>query len=148
MPMRKIPDGYHTVTPYLMIAGAQRFIDFMAAAFDARVTEQMRRPDGRIGHTEIRVGDSVIMLSEAMDAYPATPVMLYLYLEDADAAFERALRAGASEVQKPANQFYGDRTAAVKDPTGTVTLYMATRVEDVSPDELKRRAAAAMQQQQ
>src|SRR4029078_12999437 len=103
---KKIPDGYHTVTPYLMLADAQKFVDFMAAAFDARVTEQLQRPDGKVGHTEIRVGDSVLMRSEWMEGHPPTPVMLYLYLEDADAAFERALRAGATEVQKPTNQFY------------------------------------------
>jgi len=144
MPVKPIPDGYHTVTPYLMVRDAPKFIEFMAAVFDAKTTEQLMRPDGRIGHTELRVGDSVIMLSEAIEPQGPTPVMLHFYVEDADAAFERAVRAGGAVVSKPANQFYGDRAGGVKEPTGN-TIWIATHVEDVAPDELKRRAAQAMQ---
>lgn len=145
--VKPIPDGYHTVTPYLMVAGAAKFIDFMVAAFDAHKTEQLMRPDGSIGHTELRVGDSMIMLSEATPQAPATPVMLHLYVADVDAAFDRALAAGGVAVAKPALQFYGDRSGGVKEPSGN-TIWIATHVEDVPPDELKKRAAAAMQGKQ
>lgn len=142
--VKPIPDGYHTVTPYLMLEDAQKFVDFMAEAFDAKVEEQIARPDGKIGHTELRVGDSVIMLSEAMESHPPSSVMLHLYVEDADAAFERALAAGATEVSRPADQFYGDHAGCVKEPTGKNTLWIATHVEDMSAAERKRRAVEAM----
>jgi PhnB protein len=141
--VKPIPEGYHTVTPYLMVAGAAKFIDFMVAAFGARKTEQMMRPDGSIGHTELRVGDSVIMLSEANAQMPATPVMLHLYVEDVDAAFDRAVLAGGVIVQKPTLQFYGDRAGGVKEPSGN-TIWIASHVEDVPPEEMKTRAAEAM----
>jgi len=111
--------------------------------FAARVTEQLKRPDGKIGHTEVRVGDSMIMLSEEADGHPATPVMLHFYVEDVDAVFDRAVRAGGTVVAKPEKQFYGDRSGGVKEPCGN-TIWIATHVEDVAPDELKRRAAQAM----
>ena len=127
-----------------MVAGAAKFIDFMVAAFGAKKTEQLLKPDGSIGHTELRLGDSVIMLSEANAQMPATPVMLHLYVEDVDAAFDRAVKAGGVVVQKPAVQFYGDRSGGVKEPGGN-TIWIATHVEDVPPAELQKRAAAAMQ---
>jgi uncharacterized glyoxalase superfamily protein PhnB len=143
MTVKAIPDGYQTVTSYLMVADAAKFIEFMATVFGARTTEQLLRPDGKIGHTELRIGDSMIMLSEASETHPATPVMLHVYIDDVDAVFERAVRAGGTVVAKPANQFYGDRSGGVKEPSGN-TVWIATHVEDVAPDELKRRAAEAM----
>ena len=143
MPVQAIPEGYPTVTPYLMVLDAAKFIAFMSTVFGARTTEQLLRPDGKIGHTELRVGDSLIMLSEASESHPATPVMLHVYVEDVDAAFERAVRAGGTVVSKPTNQFYGDRSGGVKEQSGN-TIWIATHVEDVAPDELKRRAAEAM----
>src|SRR4051794_26209070 len=107
MPVKFKPDRYATVTPYLMVKDAQKFIDFMSEVFGARVIEQLRRPDRAIGHTELQIAESVIMLSEAMDDGP-TPVMLHFYVPDVDAAFERAVRAGGTIVSKPADQFYGD----------------------------------------
>jgi uncharacterized glyoxalase superfamily protein PhnB len=141
MPVKPIPDGYHTVTPYLMLKGARQFIDFMAAVFDAEVTEELIQADGSMGHTELRVGDSIIMLSEAKGDRPATPIMLYIYVQDVDAAFERAVRAGGKVVAAPADQFYGDRSGGVIEPAGN-TIWMATHVENVAPGELQRRAAA------
>lgn len=122
-----------------MVADAAKFIAFMATVFAAKTTEQMLRPDGKIGHTELRVGDSLIMLSEASESHPATPVMLHVYVEDVDAAFERAVRAGGSVVGKPTNQFYGDQSGGVKEPSGN-TIWIATHVEDVAPDEAARSA--------
>ena len=143
MPVKAIPEGYPTVTPYLMVQDAAKFIAFMSTVFAAKTSEQLMRPDGKIGHTELRVGDSLIMLSEASASHPATPVILHVYVEDVDAAFERAVRAGGTVVAKPSNQFYGDRSGGVKEPSGN-TIWIATHVEDVAPDELKRRAAEAM----
>lgn len=143
MPVKPIPDGYPAVTPYLMVRDAARFIDFLSTVFGARVTEQLKRPDGKIGHTEVRLGDSLIMLSEASDDHPATPVMLHFYVEDVDAVFARAVRAGGTVVAEPTKQFYGDRSGGVKEPCGN-TIWIATHVEDVAPDELQRRAAQAM----
>jgi len=143
MPVKPIPDGYPAVTPYLMVRDAARFIDFLSTVFGARVTEQLKRPDGKIGHTEVRLGDSLIMLSEASDDHPATPVMLHFYVEDVDAAFARAVKAGGTVVAEPTEQFYGDRSGGVKEPCGN-TIWIASHVEDVAPDELQRRAAQAM----
>jgi PhnB protein len=142
MPVKPIPDGYHAVTPYLMIKGADQFIAFMAAVFGAIVTEQLMQSDGQPGHTELRVGDSLIMLSEVKAGRPATPIMLHIYVEDVDAAFERAVKAGGKVVATPTNQFYGDRAGGVIEPSGN-TIWIATHVEDVPPAELQRRARAA-----
>jgi uncharacterized glyoxalase superfamily protein PhnB len=139
MPAKPVPDGYHTVTPYLIIKGADKFIAFMSVVFDAKVTEQLMRKDGKIGHTELRVGDSVIMLSEAPDNRNPTPVMLHLYVADVDDAFDRAVRAGGAVVSPPADQFYGDRSGGVVEPSGN-TIWIATHTEDVAPEELQRRA--------
>jgi uncharacterized glyoxalase superfamily protein PhnB len=148
MPTKPIPDGYPTVIPYLMIENANRFVDFMKQVFDAQLVEQITRPDGKPGHTELRIADSMIMLSEAAPPqYAATPVMLHVYVADVDARYARALKAGATEVQKPAQQFYGDRSGGVKEPCGN-TIWIATHVEDVPSDELQKRAAAAMQQRE
>jgi uncharacterized glyoxalase superfamily protein PhnB len=143
MPVKPIPDGYPAVTPYLMVPDAARFIEFLSTVFGARVTEQLKRPDGKIGHTEVRLGDSMIMLSEASEQRAATPVMLHFYVEDVDATFERAVRAGGTVVAQPSNQFYGDRSGGVKEPCGN-TIWIATHVEDVPAEELQRRAAQAM----
>jgi uncharacterized glyoxalase superfamily protein PhnB len=139
MPVKPIPDGYPTVTPYLMIEGAERFIAFMSAVFGATVIEQILRKDGKIGHTELRLGTSLIMLSEVVDGKGATPVMLHIYVEDVDAAFDRAVKAGGTVVRAPENQFYGDRAGGVVEPSGN-TIWIATHVEDVAPEELQRRA--------
>lgn len=138
MPVKPIPDGYHTVTPYLMIKGAEQFIAFMEAVFGANVTEQLMQPDGKIGHTELRLGDSVIMLNEVPDGRTPATSMLHLYIEDVDGAFDRAVMAGATIVAAPADQFYGDRAGAVIAPGGT-TIWIATHIEDVAPAELRRR---------
>jgi PhnB protein len=142
MAVKPIPDGYHSVTPYLMIKGADQFITFMTAVFGAKVTEQLMQADGKRGHTELRVGDSLIMLSEVKADRPPTPIMLHIYVDDVDVAFERAVAAGGKVVAAPTNQFYGDRSGGVIEPSGN-TIWIATHIEDVSPAELQRRAKAA-----
>ncbi len=140
MSVRAQPDGYHTITPFFTVKDADRFIDFIGAAFGAETTEMMRTPDGRIGHAEARIGDSPIMIADGA----TMPSAMYLYLPDVNAVYAKALRAGAASEQEPQDQFWGDRQAAVKDAWGNM-WFLATHVEDVSPEELQRRAAAAAQ---
>ena len=143
MAVQPQPDGYHAVMPYLVVPDADRLIEFLAGAFDARETERLAAPNNRIAHAEMRIGDSVVMLGEARDGHKARTCMLYLYVPDADATWQRAVAAGATAGQAPQDQFYGDRSGSVIDPCGN-EWWIATRIEDVPPDELHRRAAAAM----
>jgi len=140
-PVKPIPDGYHTVTPYLVVSGVARLLEFQQQAFGATVIERMTRPDGTVMHAEVRLGDSMVMLGEPQEASQAMPAMLYLYLEDVDAVYRRALAAGATSVREPATQFYGDRNCGVRDACGN-QWWIATHVENVSPEEMKRRASA------
>jgi uncharacterized glyoxalase superfamily protein PhnB len=141
MAVKPIPDGYHSVTPYLVLENASAFIDFAKQALDAEERMRMPQPDGKIGHAELSIGDSVVMLSDASAEFPPMPAMIHLYVEDADAVYKRAIAAGASSVREPADQFYGDRSAGVKDAFGN-QWYFATHVEDVSPEEMEKRMAA------
>jgi PhnB protein len=146
MPVNPTPDGYHSVTPFLVVQGVARLIDFLSQAFDAKETGRMLTPEGSIMHAEVRIGDSVVMMSEARDESRAMPGMIHLYVNDTDATYQRALQAGATSLQEPADQFYGDRSAGVKDPVGN-HWWIATRQEDISPEELERRAEAFKKQQ-
>jgi PhnB protein len=152
MAIKPIPEGYRTATPYLIVKGAAEAIDFYKRAFGATELLRMADPQGRIAHAEVRIGDSVIMLA---DEHPAmghrgprslggSSVSILLYLADVDAVFERAVRAGAKAQRPVADQFYGDRAGTLEDPFGHVWT-VATHIEDVSPEELQRRAAKAMQ---
>jgi len=141
MPVQPIPAGYHTITPYLSVEGADKLITFLQAAFDAEEIMRLPVPDGTIRHAEVRIGDSPLMMTDACDQMAATPCTIHLYVEDVDAMYRRALEAGATSVQEPQDMFYGDRTAGVKDPFGN-HWYMATHIEDVSTEEVQRRMAA------
>jgi PhnB protein len=146
--VQPIPAGYSDVTPYLSIRGAAQAIDFYKKAFGAKELMRMPGPEGKLGHAEIRVGGSRLMLSdeyEAMDflgpqSRGGTTVHLHVYVKDVDAVVERAVAAGAKLVRPVQNQFYGDRTGSVQDPFGHV-WHIATHVEDVLPREMTRRAA-------
>jgi len=145
MPVKAIPDGYHSIQPYLMIDGAAKAIEFYKQAFGATETLSMRQPDGRIGHAEIRIGDSTVMMADehpeiqafAPSHYGGSPVTLLLYTEDCDGTYRRAIAAGATSVREPEDQFYGDRMAGVKDPFG-YTWFIATHIKDVSKEELEK----------
>ncbi len=146
MPVKPIPKGFHSVTPYLTVPGVAKLLDFLKQAFGAKeVMPPMSRPDGGIAHAEVKIGDSIVMMGEPMGEFKAMPATIYLYVEDTDAVYQRALKAGASSVQEPANQFYGDRNAGVRDPSGNL-WYIATHKEDVPPEEMAKRAEAAMKQ--
>ena len=148
--VKPIPEGYHTATPYLIVKDAARAIEFYKKAFGATELMRMPGPGGKIGHAEIKIGDSPIMLADEVpgmgfrspESLGGSPISILLYVEDVDVVFSEALAAGA-KVQRPvADQFYGDRTGGVTDPFGHV-WYIATHKEDISPEEMKKRAAAA-----
>jgi len=146
---KAIPEGYHTATPYLIVNGASQAIDFYKQVFGATELCRMPSPEGRIGHAELKVGDSVIMLADEVRemgyrsprALGGSAVSLLLYVEDVDSVFNKAIEAGGT-VQRPiANQFYGDRSGTLEDPFGHIWT-IATHVEDVPPEEMKKRVQA------
>lgn len=149
---KPIPDGYHSVTPYLIVKDAVRALEFYKAAFGAKELMRMTQPDGRVGHAEIRIGDSPVMIADEFPEIGArspetiggTPVSLMLYVPDVDAVVARAVAAGAKLTRPVADQFYGDRNGIVSDPFGH-TWFVATHIEDVSREEMERWAAAAAQ---
>jgi uncharacterized glyoxalase superfamily protein PhnB len=141
MPVKPIPDGFHTVTPFIVVDGAAGLLVFLKQAFGAEELSCMSSPDGKIQHAEVKIGDSIVMMSDAQGPWKPMPTMLYLYVNDADATYRRALQAGATSLQEPADQFYGDRNAGVKDRCDNV-WYVATHIEDVTPDEMRKRAEA------
>ncbi len=138
MTVQPIPEGYRTVTPYLIVQGAETLIDFLTSGFAAKEIRRTLHPDGYIMNAEVRIGDSMIMLSEAMGEFKANSSMIHLYVENADAIYERAIQAGGSSIMEPKDEFYGDRAAGVKDPTGN-HWWIATHKEDVSCAEIEKR---------
>jgi PhnB protein len=149
MPVKPVPEGFHTVTPYLFIKGAAEAIEFYKAVFGAAVPVRMPGPDGRIMHAELRIGDSIVMLSEenpqagalSPKSIGGAGFTLNVYLNNVDAVVQKAVEKGA-KLQRPVqDQFYGDRTGTVIDPFGHMWT-IATHVEDVAPDELRKRMAA------
>jgi len=141
MPVKPVPDGFHTVTPYLVVDGAAELIEFMKKAFGAEELHRSNRPDGGIMHAQVRIGDSMIMLADATKEHPAAACMLYLYVQDVDALYERAMSSGGKSILAPMNMFYGDRNGGVTAPGG-VQIWIGTRVEDLSSDEIEKRAQA------
>jgi PhnB protein len=135
--VQPIPEGYQTVTPFVIVKGAAELIDYLVAAFDAVELGRVGEP-GSIGHAEVRIGDSVVMMFDSKPGWPATPAFLRLYVADCDATYEQALRAGGTSVTKPTDMLWGDRACRVRDPLGNLWWIM-THVEDVSPDEEARR---------
>lgn len=148
--VKPIPDGYHSVTPYLIIKGAADAIEFYKKAFGATELFRMPQPDGKVGHAEIKIGDSPIMLSDeapelgytSPTTLGGTPVSIMIYVDDVDTIFKQAIAAGGEQQKPVQDQFYGDRSGSLKDPFGHV-WHVATHVEDVSPEEMDKRAAAA-----
>jgi len=147
--VKPIPDGYHSITPYLHVHGAARALDFYKQAFGANELFRLQGPDGNIGHAEITIGDSIVMLADEVPSMgihspyslKGTSVSLMLYVEDVDNIVERAVKAGATIRRPLENKFYGDRSATLADPFGHEWT-ISTHVEDVAPDELERRMAA------
>ena len=144
MATRYMPEGYHTVTPYLVVRGAGELIEFMKQAFQGQEKERHMRPDGAVMHAEVRIGDSIVMLGDASDQSPAAPASLHLYVEDVDATYQRAKQAGGESLREATDQFYGDRSAGIKDRFSD-QWWLATHIEDVPPEEMQRRQAAMAQ---
>ncbi len=138
---RPIPDGYTSVTPYLIVGDANRLLQFLTDAFDARVHEVHKTPAGAVVHADVVIGDAHVMLAQANERWREMKGSILLYVPDVDATYARALAAGARSVQEVTTQFYGDRSGGVEDPSG-VTWWISTHVEDVSPEEMDRRMKA------
>jgi PhnB protein len=148
MAAKPIPDGYRSVTPYLIVADGDAAIAFYRNAFGARLRMRLDGPGGKVGHAELEIGDSLIMLADEHPAMGAlapsvggTPVAIHLYLNDVDAVAAKAVAAGATLKRPVENQFYGDRLGSIVDPFGHL-WHISTHIEDVSPEEIGRRAAA------
>lgn len=141
MPVKPIPDGYHTITPYLIVEDADRLVEFIEQVFDGKLIFKMETDKGRISHGEMKIGDSMLMLSEAAGEWKATQTMLYLYVNDVDAIHKKALAIGATQIKEPEDQFYGDRSSMVQDSFGNC-WGIATHIEDVSEAEMEQRMSA------
>jgi uncharacterized glyoxalase superfamily protein PhnB len=147
MPAKPIPEGYHSVTPYLTVRGAGKVIEFLKQAFGAKLShEAIKRPDGSIMHAQVIIGDSRIMIAEENEMARATISTLYLYVPNVDSVYQQAVKAGGAKVMEPMDMFYGDRSGGVKDPSGN-SWFIATHKEDVSPQELQKRAEEFIKQQ-
>ena len=148
--VKPVPDGYHNATPYLIVDGAAKAIDFYKRVFGATERMRMPSPGGKVGHAEISIGDSMIMLADehpemgarAPGAFGGSAVSLMLYVEDVDATFKQAIAAGGKEIRPVADQFYGDRLGSLEDPFGH-KWHIATHKEDLTPEEIKKRAPMA-----
>jgi PhnB protein len=136
------PDGYRTVTPYLVVPDAAKLIDFTIKAFDGKQVRRHNMPDGKVAHAEVAIGDSMVMIGNSGDQWPGLKAGIHLYVDDVDAVYRRALAAGATSEREPADQMYGDRSAGVKDFAGN-SWWLATHIEDVSDEEMSRRAQEA-----
>jgi PhnB protein len=151
--VKAIPEGYHSVTPYLTIKGAAKALDFYKKVFGAKEIKRIEIPDGKIGHAELQIGDSMIMLADEFpemgnkspQSVGGTPVTVHLYVEDVDAVAERAVAAGATLKRPVQDQFYGDRSCTLFDPFGHM-WYVSTHIEDMSAEEMQRRSKTMMAQ--
>ncbi len=154
MSVKAIPEGFHSITPYLSIKGATEAIEFYKRAFNAVEAFRLPTPSGEIGHAELVIGDSHIMMSDSCEDSPipnphelgGSSVGLHLYVEDVDTIFAQAVNAGASEVKAVEDQFYGDRMGTLKDPFGHI-WFLSTHKEDLDPDEIEKRAEALFKQE-
>ncbi len=140
MSVKPIPEGYHSITPYLMVPPGSKIIEFLVAVFGAKVLRVMENPAGGVGHAELEIGNSKIMLGEACGQWKPTQSSIYVYVADCDATYQAALAAGATTLYEPTTHWYGDRSGGVIDPAGNV-WFIGTHVEDVSEEELRRRHA-------
>jgi PhnB protein len=151
--VKAIPEGHHTVAPYLAIKNAVSALEFYKKAFGAKETYRLILPDGRLGHAEIRLGDSLVMLADefpefggkAPESLGGSPVSIHLYVEDVDVFVKRAVAEGARLLKPVADQFYGDRSGQLEDPYGHL-WWVATHKEDVAPEEMQKRVRALLGQ--
>jgi PhnB protein len=146
MAVKAIPDGYNTITPYITVEHPEKVMEFLKKAFDGKETYAMRNDKGEVQHAEMKIGSSMLMFGRAHGEWHARPGNFYLYVDDCDAAYKKALAAGSKPLSEPADQFYGDRHGGVTDAEGN-NWWVATHIEDVPADELDRRAREWAQKQ-
>ena len=139
---KPIPDGFTSITPYVTVTGVAKLIEFLEKSFDGKVEERMEGPTGTVMHAQVRIRGSVVMMGEASEQWKAMPGQIYLYVEDIDNLYNRAMAAGGTSVREPTDEFYGDRVGGVKDPAGNI-WWIATHKEDVSHEEMARRMKQA-----
>jgi PhnB protein len=145
MSVDAIPEGFHTITPYMHVQDVANLIGFLTHAFDAKTIKSSKLADGTIINAQLQIGDSMIELSEVRGDFKPMPCAIHLYVEDTDVVYKKAVELGAMPVMEPSNQFYGDREAFVIDPSGN-HWYIATRVENVSEEEMNRRVKEFMEE--
>jgi PhnB protein len=147
MPESYIPEGYHTVTPYIITKDADGVIDFLKKTFDASIKMEMRSPDGKVGHAEILIGDSHIMISDENELHPPMPSMIYVYTKNVDENYNRAIAAGATSMREPTDEFYGDRSAGVTDASGN-QWWIATHKKQVAMSEMQEKFTEMRKEQE
>jgi PhnB protein len=138
MEVKPIPQGYRTITPYLRVKGAKTLINFLERAFGAKNMRQTVRPDGSIGNAEVLIGDSMIMIADGTETWQSSPTSIYMYVENCDAVYQKAIEEGGESIIEPQDMFYGDRNAGVKDFCGN-SWWIGTHIEDVSDEEIQNR---------
>jgi PhnB protein len=138
MEVKPIPPGYRTITPYLTVKGAKTLINFLERAFNAKNMRQTVRPDGSIGNAEVLIGDSMIMIADGTETWQSSPTSIYMYVENCDAVYRKAIEEGGESIIEPQDMFYGDRNAGVKDFCGN-SWWIGTHIEDVSDEEIQNR---------
>jgi uncharacterized glyoxalase superfamily protein PhnB len=141
MAVKPIPEGQHSITPYLVVVGADKLITFLERAFGGQCVERINGPNGAVAHAEVKIGDSIVMLGESSERAKAYSATLYHYVPNVDQTHSRAVDAGAKVLTEPVDMFYGDRSGAVIDPFGN-SWYIATHIEDVAPAEMEKRMQA------
>jgi PhnB protein len=139
MEVRAIPEGYRTITPYLTVKGAKNLIKFLEKAFGAKNLRQSVRPDGSIANAEVLIGDSMIMVADGTETWQSSPTSIYMYVENCDEVYRKAVETGGEPLMEPQNMYYGDRHAGVKDFCGN-SWWIGTHIEDVSDEEIQNRA--------
>ncbi|HEY6978612.1 MAG TPA: VOC family protein [Chitinophagaceae bacterium] len=145
MSVNPIPEGFHTITPYLHVQDVGNLIGFLTHAFDAKTLKSSKLEDGTIINAQLQIGDSIIELSEVRGDFQPMPCAIHLYVQDTDAVYKKAVEVGAMPVMEPSDQFYGDREAFIVDPSGN-HWYIATRIENVSEEEMNKRVKEFMEE--
>ena len=140
-----IPEGFHTITPYFIVNDGVKFIEFLKTAFNAEENHRSVTPDGRIMHAQLKIGDSFIMMGQSTGEWKSMNSTIYMYVADIDSVYNSALKAGGKTLREPTNEFYGDRIGGIEDPFGN-QWWISTHVEDVSPEEMKKREEEMMKQ--
>ncbi len=145
--VKPIPEGFHTITPYFIVNDGAKFIDFLKEAFNAIENHRSVTAEGRIMHAQLKIGDSYLMIGEATGEWKSMACTIYMYMPDVDSVYSKALKAGGRTLREPADEFYGDRVCGIEDSFGN-QWWIATHIEDVSPEEMKKREDEMMKQRE